>query len=69
MRTTIDIDDSLMREAMRSSGLRTKKATVEVGLRMLVEIHAQQSIRRLRGKVQWEGDLNVSRRGHYPTSL
>ncbi len=63
MRTNIDIDDGLMRQAMRHSGSRTKKATVEAGLRMLVETHAQTAIRRLKGKVRWEGDLNESRRG------
>jgi Arc/MetJ family transcription regulator len=62
MRTNIDIDDRLMRQAMQQSGTRTKKATVEAGLRMLVETHAQSSIRRLKGKIRWEGDLNESRR-------
>jgi Arc/MetJ family transcription regulator len=61
MRTNIDIDDRLMREAMRRSGARTKKAAVEAGLRLLAETHAQGSIRRLRGKVDWDGDLNKSR--------
>ncbi len=63
MRTNIDIDDGLMRQAMRHSGVRTKKAAVEAGLRLLVETHAQSAIRRLRGKVRWEGNLDVSRRG------
>ena len=61
MRTNIDIDDGLMRQAMRCSGARTKKAAVEAGLRLLAETHAQGSIRRLRGKVRWEGDLDQSR--------
>jgi Arc/MetJ family transcription regulator len=61
MRTNIDIDDRLMREAMRRSGARTKRAAVEAGLRLLAETHAQGSIRRLRGKIAWEGDLNQSR--------
>ena len=63
MRTNIDIDDRLMRRAMRQSGARTKKATVEAGLRLLVETHAQTAIRRLKGKVRWVGDLDKSRRG------
>jgi Arc/MetJ family transcription regulator len=63
MRTNIEIDDQLMRQAMRHSGARTKKATVEAGLRLLVETHAQTAIRRLRGKVRWEGNLSESRRG------
>ena len=62
MRTNIDINDDLMRRAMRHSNSRTKKATVEVALRLLVETHAQISIRRLKGKIVWEGDLNRSRR-------
>jgi Arc/MetJ family transcription regulator len=67
MRTNIEIDDQLMRRAMRSSGARTKKATVEAGLRLLVETHAQRSITRLRGKVQWQGNLNQSRLGRVRT--
>lgn len=63
MRTNIDIDDRLMRRAMRSSKAATKKATVEKGLQLLVQTHSQTSIRRLRGKVQWEGDLQRSRLG------
>ena len=62
MRTNIEIDDRLMREAMRRSGASTKRAAVEAGLRLLAETHAQGSIRRLKGKVVWEGDLNESRR-------
>ena len=61
MRTNIDIDDRLMREAMRSSGARTKRAVVEAALRLLVRTKGQGSIRRMRGKVAWAGDLNASR--------
>jgi Arc/MetJ family transcription regulator len=64
MRTNIDIDDRLMREAMRASGKRTKRATVEAGLRLFVQTGAQAKIRRLRGKIQWQGDLEASRLGH-----
>ncbi|HEY1947748.1 MAG TPA: type II toxin-antitoxin system VapB family antitoxin [Bryobacteraceae bacterium] len=61
MRTNIEIDDRLMLQAMRISGARTKKAAVEAGLRLLTETHAQGSIRRLRGKIRWVGDLEKSR--------
>ena len=61
MRTNIEIDDRLMRQAMRSSGARTKRATVEEALRLLIQTRGQASIRRLRGKVAWEGDLETSR--------
>jgi Arc/MetJ family transcription regulator len=63
MRTTIDIDDRLMRQTMRSSRSRTKRATVEADLRLLIQIRAQTAIRRLRGKVRWQGDLQKSRLG------
>jgi Arc/MetJ family transcription regulator len=63
MRTNIEIDDQLMRQAMRSSGARTKRATVEAGLRLLVQVRRQAGIRRLRGKIEWEGNLNESRLG------
>ena len=61
MRTNIDIDDRLMRQAMRCSGARTKRAAVEEGLRLLIQTKGQASVRRLRGKVVWHGDLNSSR--------
>ncbi len=63
MRTNIEIDDQLMREALRSSGKRTKRAVVEEGLRLLVLTRAQGKIRRLRGKARGEGDLEASRLG------
>ena len=63
MRTNIDIDDNLMRQAMRSSGARTKRAAVEEGLRLLIRTRDQRAIRRLRGKVAWDGDLEQSRLG------
>jgi Arc/MetJ family transcription regulator len=63
MRTNIDIDDRLMRQAMRASGARTKRAAVEAGLRLLIQTGAQSRIRRLRGKIVWKGDLAASRLG------
>ena len=63
MRTNIDIDDGLMRQAMRSTGAPTKRAAVEAALRLLVETCAQTTFRKLRGKVRWQGDLDRSRRG------
>jgi len=63
MRTNIDIDDRLMDQAMKSSGSRTKRAAVEAGLRLLIQTRAQTSIRKLRGKVKWEGNLHRSRLG------
>ena len=63
MRTNIEIDDDLMEEAMRSAGTKTKRETVEEGLRMLIKINGQTGIRKLRGKIKWEGDLDQLRSG------
>lgn len=61
MRTNIVIDDALIAEAMRVSGHKTKRATVEEALRLLVELRRQRGILDLVGKVRWEGDLEASR--------
>jgi Arc/MetJ family transcription regulator len=61
MRTNIVIDDGLMRAALRASGLPTKRAAVEEGLRLLVDVKRQTELRRLRGRVRWEGNLRELR--------
>jgi Arc/MetJ family transcription regulator len=63
MRTNIEIDDELMSEAMRASGATTKRAAVERGLRLLIDVAGQRAIRRLRGAVRWHGDLEGGRMG------
>jgi len=67
MRTNIDIDDALMDEAITVSGEPTKRAVVERALSLLIATHGQASIRKLRGKVQWRGDLRESRRDRTAT--
>jgi Arc/MetJ family transcription regulator len=61
MRTNIVIDDRLMREALRATGLKTKRDAVEEGLRMLVRLQKQEEIRQFRGKLPWRGDLDAMR--------
>jgi Arc/MetJ family transcription regulator len=61
MRTNIVIDDKLMRDALRATGLKTKREAVEHGLRTLLRLSKQAEIRRLRGKLNWQGDLNAMR--------
>jgi len=63
VRTNIVIDDELMRRAMRATGLGTKRAVVQAGLRLLLQVQAQTGIRRLRGKVRWEASLRHMRAG------
>ena len=58
---SIVIDEKLMAEAMALSGLKTKKATVEEGLKLLIQIKMQEKIKNFHGKLQWEGDLGKSR--------
>jgi len=52
--TNLDLDETLVSKALRATGLRTKKAVVEEGLRTLIQIHEQGDVRRLRGMMQWE---------------
>lgn len=61
MRTNIVIDDKLMADAMRLTGLKTKKEAVELGLRTLLRLRQQEEIRRFPGKLDWQGDLNAMR--------
>ena len=61
MRTNIVIDDNLMAEAIELSQLKTKKAVVESGLRLLIQIKKQERIKSLRGKLKWYGDLEKMR--------
>lgn len=63
MRTNIVIDDQLMSDALKATGFKTKKEVVEQGLKMLVRQNQQQAIRKLRGKLKWEGDLEEMRGG------
>jgi len=62
VRTNIEIDDKLLSAAMRASGCRTKRATVEEGLRLLARQKAYRAILELRGKVHWQGDPDAMRR-------
>jgi len=61
MRTNIEIDDELINEAMKTSGLKTKKATVEAGLRLMISLKNQEKIKLLKGKLHWEGNLEKMR--------
>ncbi|WP_418648666.1 type II toxin-antitoxin system VapB family antitoxin [Thauera butanivorans] len=61
MRTNIVIDDTLMNETLRATGLKTKREAVELGLRTLLRLRQQEEIRRLRGKLNWQGDLDAMR--------
>jgi Arc/MetJ family transcription regulator len=61
MRTNIDIDDQLMADALRLTGITTKREVVELALRTLLRLHNQSKVRELRGKLDWQGDLEQMR--------
>ncbi len=62
MRTNIVIDDKLMKDTLRVTGLKTKREAVEQGLRTLLRLCKQEEIRRFRGKLNWQGDLDAMRK-------
>ena len=61
MRTNIVIDDELMANALKITGLRTKREAVELGLKTLIKLKKQEQIRKFRGKLAWKGDLEKMR--------
>ncbi len=63
MRTNIVIDDKLIAAALKATGASTKKEVVELGLKLLVKQNRQEAVRKLRGKLKWEGDLDEMRGG------
>ena len=65
MRTNVVIDDELMAQAMKYTGLKTKKAVIEEALRTLVRLKSQEQVRSLRGKLRWEGNLDEMRRSRF----
>ncbi|MEQ1605742.1 MAG: type II toxin-antitoxin system VapB family antitoxin [Pyrinomonadaceae bacterium] len=61
MRTNIEIDDKLMRDTLKITGLKTKREVVELALKELLRLGRQTDLRKLRGKFHWEGDLEEMR--------
>ena len=67
MRTNIDIDDTLMKQAMKATGATTKRAAVETAMRLAIQLHRQdQALKQLWG-LGWEGDLKAMRQNRFPT--
>ena len=62
MRTNIVIDDKLMRDTLRSTGLKTKREAVDLALHTLLRLREQAKIKTVRGKIDWRGDLDATRR-------
>lgn len=62
MRTNIEIDDQVMDEVLKSTGLKTKREAVDLALRTLARLQRQKKVREYRGRLAWEGDLDAMRR-------
>ena len=62
LRTKIVIDDKLMQDTLKATGLKTKREAVELALRTLLRLTQQAQIRQLKGKLPWQGDLDALRR-------
>lgn len=54
-----------MQMALKATGLPTKRAVVEEGLKLLLRLHGQERLRQLRGRVDWEGNLDELRRSRF----
>lgn len=63
MRTKIEIDDRLIAQAIKLSGIKTKRAVVEAGLELLIRTRQHTSVRALFGKIPLDMDLDQTRRG------
>ena len=61
MRTNIDIDDKLMKDALKLSGLKSKKEIVNMALEEYVKFKKRQGLKNLQGKVEWIGNLDKMR--------
>ncbi len=61
MRTNIVIDDELMAAALELTGIRTKREVVETALKIMIDLKRQEQIRKYRGKLDWQGDLEEMR--------
>ncbi len=57
MRKSVGLDDNPIERARRLTGIKTKREVIHEALRTLVPLHKQAGVRRLRGKLHWEGDL------------
>lgn len=61
MRLTVTIDDALMAETLKATGLKTKREAVELGLKTLLKLRQQGEVRKLRGRLDWQGDPDALR--------
>ena len=63
MRTNIELDDLLVAKAQQLTGIKTKREVIDTALHTLVRLKEQSSLKSLRGKLHWEGELEELRLG------
>jgi Arc/MetJ family transcription regulator len=56
------LDDNLVTEGLRITGLKTKKDLVNYALNSLIERKKMYDIFKFRGKVEWVGNLDEMRK-------
>ena len=61
MRTNIEIDDRLMKDTLKITGLKTKREAVDLALKELIKLRRQAGLKKLKGKFHWDGDLEALR--------
>ncbi len=66
MRTNIVLDDDLIQRARKLTGIKTKREVVQEALRVLIQLREQADVRKLRGKLHWEGNLDEQRKTRLP---
>lgn len=66
MRTNVVLDQALVDQAKRLTGIRTTRAVIDEALRMLIQLREQAEIRSLRGQLHWDGDLMMMRESRTP---
>lgn len=62
-RTNVVLDDKLVTECQKATGIKTRKALIDYALHELLRHESQLKILKLKGKVHWEGDLTTWRKG------
>jgi Arc/MetJ family transcription regulator len=63
IRTNIVLDEKLVNSALKVTKIKTRRALIDYALRELLRHAKQNEILKLKGKIHWEGDLQISREG------
>jgi Arc/MetJ family transcription regulator len=62
-RTNIVMDEDLVRQGLKATGMKTRRALVHHALQELVRREKQKDLLALRGNIRWTGNLSAMRRG------